>query len=79
MMMTQVEAFFWVFMCTGATLTALAIVYRLGHTVGYRQAERLTLPRFEILDQPEPLSTDAVIIDEEAAPLEEETAAIQIG
>lgn len=62
---------FWIFMGMGATLTALALAYRLGHTVGYKQAEKITLPYFqvEMVEQFTPLTTDA---DVEAAPLEEE-------
>lgn len=65
--MAESEAFFWVFMCLGATLSALAITYRLGHTAGYRQAEKLTLPHFEIIERFTPISTDIILDDEEAA------------
>lgn len=58
-----VESFIWMIMCVGATLAAIAIAYRLGHTVGYKQAERLTLPRVE---KPTNSSTEV------AASLEEE-------
>lgn len=71
------EAIFWVFTGVGATLAALAMAYRLGHTVGYQQAARLTLPQFESLEQLGyvEMTTDAVE-PEEAVHVEQQEEAV---
>ena len=60
------NAVFWIIIGIGATLAAIAMAYRLGHTVGYSQAASLTLPRFETVE----LGSDASSV--ETAELESE-------
>lgn len=41
------ELSYVVLIITGCLFSALAITYRLGHTVGYKQAERLACSYYE--------------------------------
>ena len=62
---------FWVLNAIGATFAAIAIAYRLGHTVGYSQAASLTLPRFETIEcLGAEITTDVSELDE-AVPVEQ--------
>ena len=71
--MIQTEMF-WIFTGVGATLAAIALAYRIGHTVGYRQAADLTLPRFEPKFG---IEKDAAEIEEAVHVEQQEEAVIQ--